>query len=148
MHNAAGETFTANDRDDNWYCGRKQETATVEAYLRMVMKQNSQGPLQLQVGKLRSQVDRLGALINRLANLLPVPEKVLPLLMEGEHGEGSSFPSDPIRPKDAARLLNVHPSMISRLMKQGKLRFWKLPGGHARVSRAEVLSLPVLGNSA
>lgn len=55
------------------------------------------------------------------------------------------YPSDPIKPSKAANLLGVHPAQVYRWMNQGRLRFWMLPGGHRRLSCAEVLGLPKAG---
>lgn len=57
----------------------------------------------------------------------------------------SPFPDDPISPKDAARLLAVHLSQIYRWMLRGVLPHWRLPSGHKRVSKADVLALPKPG---
>jgi excisionase family DNA binding protein len=55
------------------------------------------------------------------------------------------FPSDPIKPSQAAKLLGIHPSQVYRYMHAGRLAWWELPGGHRRLSRAEVLALPKQG---
>jgi excisionase family DNA binding protein len=53
----------------------------------------------------------------------------------------SDFPSDPIKPGEAAKLLGVSPRCIWRWVAQERLRGWKVGRG-LRVSRAEVLALP------
>jgi len=57
----------------------------------------------------------------------------------------TDYPTDPVRPREAAQLLGVHISAIYRWMKKGRLSWWRLPSGHKRVSRAEVLALPKPG---
>jgi len=90
------------------------------------------------------QISRLTEEVKRLDDLVAV---VMPLLCEHqEEADARTYPRDPIRLKEAARLLEVQQSVLSRWLKEGKLRFWKLPSGHKRVSRAEVLALPVLGS--
>lgn len=92
-------------------------------------------------GRLTDQVHRLEQLIARLSNLIPLSPRVTPVQQE-LNPDPDAYPSDPISLKDAAQFLGVHQSFVYRLIKQGSLRSWKLPGGHQRVSKADVLALP------
>src|SRR2546423_64843 len=100
------------------------------------MYSNNRHSLAVQINRLTAQGKRLDDLISCL----------MPLLCERQEADSQGYPSDPMRLKDAAILLGVHQTVIHRLLKQGNLRFWKLPGGYKRVSRAEVLALPVPGS--
>ncbi len=57
-------------------------------------------------------------------------------------GSPDNFPPDPIPRLAAARLLNVHPGSVSRRVKAGKLRAWRLLG-RVFLSKAEVLAQAV-----
>lgn len=88
------------------------------------------------------QISRLTEEVKRLDDLVAV---VMPLVCERqEEADSRAYPPDPIRLKEAASLLGMQQTVMYRWLKEGKLRFWKLPGGQRRVSRAEVLALPVL----
>lgn len=52
-----------------------------------------------------------------------------------------SLPEDLIDTKAAARLLGVHPATISRYLRSGKLRGWRIAGCRARISKKDVLAL-------
>jgi len=98
------------------------------------MDTNDLRSLALQIGRLTEEVKRLDDLV----------AIVMPLVCERqEEADSRAYPRDPIRLKEAASLLGVQQSVLARWLKEGKLRFWKLPSGHMRVSRAEVLALPV-----
>jgi excisionase family DNA binding protein len=107
------------------------------------MKIDDKSQLPSQVGKLADQVHHLEQLIAQLGNWIPVRHRTTPSLCGQElNSDPKAYPSDPISLKDAAKLLGVHPSFIYRIIKQGNLRSWKLPGGHKRVSKADVRALP------
>src|SRR5690349_12856468 len=107
------------------------------------MKIDDKRQLPFQVGKLTGLVHRLEQLLARLGDLIPASPKATSALIQPEaHPDPDAYPPDSISLKDAAKLLGVRPSFLSRLIKQGYLRSWKLPGGQKRVSRAAVLALP------
>lgn len=58
----------------------------------------------------------------------------------------NDLPDDLIRPGKAAQLLGVHISAVYRYLKKGRLTCWRLPSGHRRLSRAEVLAMPKMIN--
>jgi len=102
------------------------------------MKIDDKRQFPSQVGKLAAQVHRLEQLLARLGDLIPASHRVIPIPHELNP---DGYPPDPISLKDAAKLLGVHQSLVYRLIKQGNFRSWKLPGGHQRVSKADVLAL-------
>ncbi len=106
------------------------------------MKIDDKRQLPFQVAKLTGQVQRLEQLLARLGELVPMSQKITPRVQQEANHNPDAYPADPISLKDAAKLLGVHQGMIYRLIKQGDLRAWTLPGGHKRVSRAEVLAFP------
>lgn len=107
------------------------------------MKIDGKGQLPDIGGRLTDQVHRLEQLIARLSILIPLSSRVIPGRQD-LNPDPDAYPSDPISLKDAAELLGVHQSFVYRLIKQGSLRSWKLPGGHQRVSKADILALPEL----
>lgn len=101
-----------------------------------------------EVGKLARQVRHLEQLLAQLSNLIAGQHGIMPSPPEQDLSlDPNAYPSDPISLKDAAKVLGVHRSFIYRLMKQSGLRSWKLPGGHKRVSKADILALPELCDS-
>jgi len=46
-----------------------------------------------------------------------------------------------LSPGDAARMLGVHPSTLSRWAKQGKIRCVVLPSGHRKYPLSEILRI-------
>ena len=52
------------------------------------------------------------------------------------------LPEDHISTTEAAKLAKVHPVLLCRWVRKGRLRAWKLVG-RVRVSRADVLALAV-----
>lgn len=44
----------------------------------------------------------------------------------------------PYTPSQVAVLLNINPKTVTRWCDEGKLPYFKLPGGHRRIYRAEV----------
>jgi len=110
------------------------------------MKIGDNGQSPEQVGTLTGQVHRLERLIARLADLIPASHRGIVFRQEPAPGP-EAYPPDPISLKDAAKLLGVHLSFVYRIIKQGGLRSWKLPGGHKRVSKADVLALPEISEA-
>lgn len=52
-----------------------------------------------------------------------------------------STPNDLITPREAARLLRAHISLIYRCVQDGRLRAWRVAGSRYAVSKADVLAL-------
>lgn len=107
------------------------------------MKIDDERHLPVQVGELTGQIRRLEHLITRLGDLVGASPGIVPTRVRQDlNPDPNGYPPDPISVKDAAKLLGVHLSFVYRIIKQGSLRSWKLPGGHHRVSKADVLALP------
>ena len=52
-----------------------------------------------------------------------------------------ALPDDLIRPRDAARLLRCHVSMVYRAIQDGRLAAYRIAGSRYAVSEAAVLAL-------